>query len=588
MIRPRRSRSAAIAGRAAMVPLLLLLPAILAWSQGVSSRSVKPQPRGKPSGIPFHARFVDVAAQAGLTHPVIYGPDDRKQYIVETVGCGVAFVDYDNDGWLDIFLLNGTRFEGAPLPGVTNRLYRNQGNGSFTDVTEKAGLVRQGWAGSVTAGDYDNNGFTDLFITYFGQNVLYRNNGGGTFSEATEAAGLARAESHWGGGAAFLDFDRDGDLDLFVANYLKFERERVPKPGQSGNCNWKGVPVNCGPRGLPPDRHFLYRNDGGGKFTDVSAASGIAKAGGSYAMTVVPADLDNDGWTDLYVACDSTPSFFFRNNRDGTFAESGLERGIALNEDGMEQAGMGIGLGDYNLDGHLDIFKTHFADDTNVLYRNDGKGNFDDVTISSGLGVETRYIGWGAAINDFDNDGLPDLFAVTGNVYPEIEKRLPAYPWKTPRLVFRNLGARFEELFDEAGPGIATPHASRGAAFGDYDNDGDIDAVVVNLGEPPSLLRNELAAPAGSAGGPHWIEVKLKGTKSNRSAIGARVTARYGGKTQAREVTSQGSFYSVNDFRLHFGLGAVAVADLEIRWPNGTSQRISQVKADRIVEYTEP
>lgn len=556
--------------------------AVIAWTQGVSSRAVKPQPRGKPSGIPFRTGFVDVAAEAGLTHPVIYGGDQTKQYILETVGCGVAWIDYDRDGWLDLFLLNGTRIDGAPVPGVTNRLYRNERNGKFTDVTEKAGLTHQGWAGSVTAGDYDNNGYPDLFITQYGQNLLYRNNGNGTFTDVTEAAGLLRPETHWGGGAAFADIDRDGDLDLFVANYLIFDFKRVPKPGQSGNCNWKGVPVNCGPRGLPPDRHQLYRNDGGGKFTDISAASGVGKAGGSYGMTVVPADLDGDGWTDFFVACDSTPSFFFRNNHDGTFSESGLERGIALNEDGMEQAGMGVGLGDYNLDGHLDIFKTHFADDTNVLYRNDGKGNFDDVTIQSGLGVETRYIGWGAAITDLDNDGLPDLFAVTGNVYPEIEKRLPAYPWRTPRVVFRSLGLRFEELFDEAGPAIAQPHASRGAAFGDYDNDGDIDAVIVNLGEPPSLLRNQLPQA-----GVHWLTVALEGTRSNRSAIGARVTARYGGKVQAQEVTSQGSFYSVNDPRLHFGLGAAAVADLEIRWPDGRVQRLPQVKAGQILAVKE-
>jgi hypothetical protein len=564
--------------------LLLSIAALaaIAWTQGVSTRTVKPLPRGKASGLPFPTKFVDVAAEAGLTHRTVYGADDRKQYILETVGCGVAFIDYDGDGWLDIFLLTGTRLEG-PVAGVTNRLYRNEKNGKFTDVTAKAGLVRQGWAGSVTVGDYDNNGFPDLFLTYYGQNVLYRNNGDGTFREVTEASGLLRKETHWGGGAAFVDIDRDGDLDLFVANYLLFDPDKVPKPSQSANCNWKGVPVNCGPRGLPPDRHMLYRNDGGGKFVDISVPSGIAKAGGSYAMTVVAADLDNDGWSDIYVACDSTPSFFFRNNHDGTFTESGLERGLALNEDGMEQAGMGIGLGDYNLDGHLDIFKTHFADDTNVLYRNDGKGNFDDVTISSGLGVETRYIGWGAAIADLDNNGLPDLFAITGSVYPEIERRLPAYPWKTPRLVFRSLGTRFEELFEEAGPGIGEAHASRGAAFGDYDNDGDIDAVIVNLGEPPTLLRNDL--PSGSQ---QWLTVALTGVKSNRAAIGARVTARYGGKVQAQEVTSQGSFYSVNDPRLHFGLGAATVADLEIRWPNGQIQRLTQVKAGRIVEVKEP
>ena len=563
--------------------LSALVVSAVAWTQGVSTRVVKPLPRGKPSGLPFPAKFVDIAAEAGLTHRTVYGGDDRKQYILETVGCGVAFIDYDRDGWLDIFLLSGTRLEG-PEPGVTNRLYHNDRNGKFTDVTEKAGLVRQGWAGSVTAGDYDNNGFPDLFITYYGQNVLYRNNGDGTFTDVTESAGLLREETHWGGGAAFFDMDRDGDLDLFVANYLIFDKDKVPKPGGTTNCNWKGVPVNCGPRGLPPDRHVLYRNDGG-KFVEVSGPSGIAKAGGSYAMTVVAADLDNDGWADIYVACDSTPAFFFRNNHDGTFTESGLERGIALNEDGMEQAGMGVGLGDYNLDGHLDLFKTHFADDTNVLYRNDGKGNFDDVTIASGLAVETRYIGWGAAIADFDNDGLPDLFAVTGNVYPEIERRLPAYPWKTPRLVFRNLGTRFEELFDEAGPGIGEPHASRGAAFGDFDNDGDIDVVIVNLGEPPSLLRNDL--PPGSPER-NWLTVSLTGVKSNRSAIGARVTARYGSKVQAQEVTSQGSFYSVNDPRLHFGLGRATTADLEIRWPNGQIQRMAQVKAGRIVEVKEP
>ena len=565
-----------------LLPAVLAL-AVLAWTQGVSTRTVKPIPRGKPSGLPFPTKFVDVAAAAGLTHPTVYGADDQKQYILETVGCGVAFIDFDRDGLLDIFLLNGTRL-GGPVPGVTNHLYRNEGAGKFKDVTEKAGLVRQGWAGSVTAGDFDNNGYPDLFITYYGQNVLYKNNGNGTFTDVTESAGLVRKETHWGGGAAFVDYDRDGDLDLFVANYLLFDQNKVPKPGGSTNCNWKGVPVNCGPRGLPPDRHTLYRNEGNGKFVDVSVPSGIAKAGGSYAMTVIPADLDNDGWTDIYVACDSTPAFFFRNNHDGTFSESGLERGIALNEDGMEQAGMGVGIGDYNLDGSLDLFKTHFADDTNVLYRNDGKGNFDDVTISSGLGVETRYIGWGAAIADFDNNGLPDLFAVTGNVYPEIERRLPAYPWKTPRVVFRNLGTRFEELFEEAGPGVGEPHASRGAAFGDFDNDGDIDAVIVNLGEPPTLLRNDLP-PAPER---QWLKVSLTGVKSNRSAIGARVTARYGNKVQAQEVTSQGSFYSVNDPRLHFGLGPATTADLEIRWPTGQVQKLTQVKAGQILEIKEP
>jgi hypothetical protein len=431
-------------------------------------------------------------------------------------------------------------------------------------------------------GDYNNDGFDDLFVTYWGQNVLYRNNGNGTFTDVTEKAGLLRKDKRWGSGCTFVDYDRNGHLDLFVSNYLDFDFQSTPRPGQNSNCNWKGVPVNCGPRGLPPEVPALYHNNGDGTFTDVSDASGVSKAKGSYGMTAAAADFDNDGWPDIYVACDSTPSFLLKNNHNGTFTDIGLESGVALNEDGMEQAGMGIGIGDYNLDGNLDIFKTHFADDTNILYRNEGKGNFEDVTIRAGLGVETRYIGWGAGIVDLDNDGLPDLFLVTGNVYPEVEAKLPSYPLRTPRIVFRALGGgKFEELIDQAGPGVATPHASRGCAFGDFDNDGDIDILIVNMNEPPSLLRNDMS------GNNHWLKVKLIGVKSNRSAIGARVVARYGGKMQAQEVMSQSSFYSASDLRLHFGLGAVTTADLEIRWPNGDKEVVSKVAADHLVVIKE-
>ncbi|OLE10472.1 MAG: RNA-binding protein [Acidobacteria bacterium 13_1_20CM_4_56_7] len=551
------------------------------FGQGVSSRGVKAQPRGKPSGRPFLARFTDVAKQAGLTQPVIYGAVENKSYIIEVVGCGVAFIDFDNDGWLDLFVLNGTRLEGDPS-GTTNRLYKNNRDGTFTDVTAKSGLVRAGWASAVTVGDYDNDGFDDLFITYYGHNVLYHNNGNGTFTDVTARAGLGQNLVRYGSGCTWVDYDRDGRLDLFVANYLDTTLEKLPKPGENPDCTWKGVAVNCGPRGLPTGFVQLFHNDGDGTFTEVSKSSGVAAASGSYPMTAVAADFDNDGWPDIYVACDSTPSWLFRNQHDGTFREEALERGIALSEDGMEQAGMGVGVGDYDLDGNLDLFKTNFADDTNVLYRNDGKGNFDDVTIRTGLRVETRYVGWGTGIVDLDNDGFPDIFVTTGSVYPEVEKKLPSYPFRTPRLVFRNLGdGRFEELIEEAGLGIAEAHASRGCAFGDFDNDGDMDVLVMNMNEPPSLLRNDV-----SSGG-HWLKVLLIGVQSNRSAIGARVTAQYGTRRQAQEVLAQSSFYSANERRLHFGLGAATTADLAIRWTNGNTEKISNVAADQLVMIRE-
>lgn len=548
--------------------------------QGVSTRAARAMPRGKPSGIPFRSKLTDVAAAAGLRHPVVFGRDDRKDYILETVGCGVAFIDYDNDGWQDIFVLNGTRFEGAP--GAGNRLYKNNRDGTFTDVTEKAGLIRTGWASAVAVGDYSNSGFNDLFVTYWGQNVLYRNNGDGTFSDVTKEAGLVTPSNLWSSGCTFVDFDRDGHLDLCFATYLQFDPKSVPKPGELSNCNWKGVPVNCGPRGLPPGQVFLFRNQGDGTFRNVTKSAGLDKATGSYCMTAVAADFDNDGWPDIYIACDSTPSFLFRNNRDGTFTDVGFESGVALNEDGMEQAGMGLGIGDYDLDGDLDILKTHFADDTNILYRNLGKGQFTDATIASGLGVETRFTGWGAGIVDLDNDGNPDLFLVTGSVYPEVERKLAAYPLRTPRVVFRNLGnGKFEELMEEAGTGVSAPHCSRGCAFGDFDNDGDIDVVIVNLHEPPSLLRNDVT------GDGRWLKVKLIGTKSNRSAIGGRVTVRYGARVQCQEVLSQSSFYSANDLRLHFGLGAVDTVDVSVRWPNGVLESFARVKANQILTLKE-
>ncbi len=550
-------------------------------AQGVVEHKSKPLTRPSPSGRPFNAHFVDVAAAAGLREPTIYGGVDRKKYILESTGCGCAFIDYDNDGWMDIFLLSGTRLEGAP-EGATNRLYKNNRDGTFTDVTERAGLHSVGWACGVCIGDYNNDDYDDIFCTYFGQNKLYRNNGDGTFTDVTKSAGLLSDQLRWGAGCSFLDYNRDGHLDLFVSNYIRFSLEHAPVPGENTNCNWKGIPVECGPRGLPTGRHLLYRNNGDGTFTDVSEQSGIAKATKTYGMTVVTADLDEDGWPDIYVACDSTPSLLFINNRDGTFREEGVLRGVALSDDGEEQAGMGIGIGDYDLDGHLDLFKTHFADDANVLYHNDGKGNFDDVTRPSRVGVETRYICWGAGMFDLDNDGHPDLFMVTGNVYPEVERKLSQYPNKTPRAVFRNLGNRtFEELVDGAGPGVSAAHCSRGCAFGDFDNDGDLDILIINLNEPPSLLRNELR------GEQNWIKVKLEGVKSNRSAIGARILAYYAGKKQVQTVLSQSSFYSCNDPRMHFGLGSATSVDLQITWPSGLSESFKALQANQLITLRE-
>jgi hypothetical protein len=379
-----------------------------------------------------------------------------------------------------------------------------------------------------------------------------------------------------------VDYDRDGHLDLFVSNYVQFSFEHMPVPGENSSCMWKGVPVQCGPRGLPACKHSLYKNNGDGTFAEVTERAGISKAPKTYGMTVVGADFDEDGWPDVYVACDSSPSLLFMNNHDGTFKEEGLLRGVALSDDGMEQAGMGLGIGDYNLDGHLDIFKTHFADDANILYRNDGMGNFDDATAASRLGVETRYVCWGAGMVDLDNDGYPDLFMTTGNIYPAIEKRLAQYPNKTPRAVFRNLGnGVFEELVDHAGPGISAAHCSRGCAFGDFDNDGDVDILIINLNEPPSLLRNDLSRKA------NWMKVKLEGVKSNRSAIGARVVAHYGGKSQAQAVLSQSSFFSCNDPRLHFGLGSSTLVDFDIYWPSGAHENFTKLSVNQLITFKE-
>jgi hypothetical protein len=547
----------------------------------MASRGVAALPRGKPSGLPFDAKFVNVAEAAGLRSPVIYGAEARADYILESIGCGAAFFDYDNDGWLDIILLTGRRLTGVAPAEATIRLYQNNRDGTFRDVTDRSGLGRSVWAAGITVGDYDNDGFEDLFITCWGQNLLYHNQGDGTFRDVTLEAGLMHPGVRYGSGCTWVDYDRDGRLDLFVAHYVGFDPAKIPARGKNPACNWRGVPVYCGPGGLPKEQCKLYHNNGDGTFTDVSDQSGIGSHSG-YGLTAVAADFDGDGWQDIYVACDSSPSLLFLNNRDGTFRERGLETGVALNEDGKEQAGMGVGVGDFDTDGHLDIFKTHFSADTNILYKNNGKGSFRDVTTRAGLAVETRFVGWGAAIQDLDNDGLPDIFFATGMVSPEVERELPDSPYRTPNVVFRNLGGgKFEELLDGAGPAMQEVHSSRGAAFGDFDNDGDIDILVMNMNQPPSLLRNDVS------GSGHWLKVLLIGVESNRSAIGASVVAVYGNRRQAQVVLAQSSFLSVNDRRLHFGLGAETRAALEIRWPNGKEEKLVDIAAGRLVVIRE-
>jgi hypothetical protein len=528
------------------------------------------------------SRFTDIAREARLTAPMIYGGVDRDTYIIESMGGGCAFFDYDNDGWMDIFILGGTRLEGPP-DGATNRLYKNNRDDTFSDVTEKAGLRDVGWANGVCVGDYNNDGNEDLFCTYFGQNKLYRNNGDGTFTDVTRQAGLLSDKPRFGTGCTFLDYNRGGWLDLFVANYVEFDLAHAPKPSaQIANCSYEGMAVYCGPRGMKAGYHSLYRNNGNGTFTDVSKQAGIAEFTSSYGLTAVAADLDDDGWPDIYVAADTTPSLLLMNNRDGTFREEGLSRGVAVSGEGQEYAGMGIGVGDYDLDGRIDLFKTHFQKQPSGLYHNSGKAEFEDVTTASGISKETRFVSWGAGIVDLDNDGNPDIFLVTGNVYPELESSFPQLPYKGPRIIFRNLGnGKFEEMIEAAGPGVSAVHPSRGCAFGDFDNDGDLDILIMNVNEPPSLLRND--APKEN----HWLKVKLVGTTSNRSAIGARVLLRYGKKIQSQQLLSQSSYLSSNDPRLHFGVGSETRVDIEIRWPNGLEESIKNVSVDQVVTFRE-
>ncbi|HEY6293894.1 MAG TPA: CRTAC1 family protein [Terriglobia bacterium] len=552
-------------------------------AQGMQSRGVKPAPRPKFSGRPWPVTFQNVAAGAGLTTPTVYGQEFVKRYIFEANGPGIAFYDYDHDGWLDIFVPSGTHLEGFPPgQGPTNHLYHNNRDGTFTDVTEKAGLGRTGWCCGVCVGDYDNDGHDDLFLTYYGGNVLYHNNGDGTFTDVTGKAGLGEARTRYSTGCTFVDYDRDGHLDLFVSRYIDLDLAKTPVGGANRYCQYRGVSVNCGPLGLPKETCSLYHNNGDGTFTDVTVKAGILKPGGRWGLGAVAFDYNNDGWPDLFVACDSSPNLLFRNNRDGTFTEAGVETGCALSSDGQEQANMGVGVGDYDGDGYLDLFLPHFSDDVPALYHNLKGEFFDDVTYAAGLAVNTKYVCWGVDFTDLDNDGWLDIFHVSGTVYPEVEKVFPDYPYKTQRTVYRNLAnGTFEEVSDLCGAAVLEKHSSRGCAFGDFNNDGAVDVLILNMSEPPSLLLNQIQRDRH---GSHWLNVKCVGTRSNRSAIGARVTVEAGGRRQIREVLSGSSYLSQSDLRQHFGLSEARKADqVEVRWPSGQVDRISNVDADQFI-----
>ena len=526
---------------------------------------------------PPKINFVDIAARAGLVAKTVAGNEKIKRYIIETTGSGAAFFDYDNDGWPDIFLVNGSTLAGFPKgQESTSHLYHNNGDGTFTDVTKKAGVALTGWGQGVCAGDYDNDGRVDLFVTFWGHSVLLHNNGDGTFTDVTKEVGLWHDKARWGTGCAFLDYDRDGHLDLFVSEYVDFDPSHTPEPGSSTLCQWKGIPVMCGPRGLKGTRNELYHNNGNGTFSDVSDKSGVSKTDPYYCFTALTGDFDNDGWPDIFVACDSTPSLLFHNNHDGTFAEIGVSAGVAYNEDGHERAGMGAHAADYDGDGWLDIVRTNFSDETSTLYHNNRDGTFTDVTYLAGLGVNTQFLGWGTLFVDVDNDGWPDLFMANGHVYPEIDNKGLSSTFRERKLLYWNQhNGKFTDISVSAGPGITKPFNSHGVAAVDFDNDGDVEILVNNSHDPPSLLKNY-----GEHG--NWVMLKLVGTKSNRDGIGARVTVHVDGQQQLQEVHSGGGYISQSDFRLHFGLGKATRAEtIEVQWLSGQRQVFHDVSAGK-------
>jgi len=559
------------------IRLLCVSAAIIAIVVAATAQSLHSRPSAVPPAKLGAVQFQDIARQAGLTALDVYGGEQHKEFIIETTGNGAAIFDYDNDGWPDIFLPNGSTVEGfAAGSAPTSRLYRNNRNGTFTDVTLKAGLARAGWGQGACVGDYDNDGNLDLLETFWGQNVLYHNNGDGTFTDVTEKAGLKTSKDEWSTGCSFVDYDRDGNADLFIARYVDFSYDSVPRPGQGQWCQWKGINVMCGPRGLKMPVNVLYHNNGDGTFSEVSQKSGITKTAGCYGLTSLTGDFDQDGWPDIYVACDSTANILYHNNRDGTFSDIGRVAGVAFNGDGTAQAGMGVSADDYTHSGMQNIIKTNFSDDSPTLYLNLGKNTFDDVTFSAGLGTIRNWLGWGVQFFDFDNSGWPGILIANGHVYPEVDGQNLGTRYRQPKVLYFNLrDGKFANITAQAGAALSELHSGRGMALGDLFNDGRVEAVVNNMNETPSLYRN--TAPVGN-----FITLQLAGTKSNRAALGAAVTLEQGSDQREQEVRSGGGFISQSDLRLHFGLGKAERAEkIVIRWPNGLVETLKDLPANQ-------
>jgi hypothetical protein len=557
-------------GSLPLFAMLFLLTTLLA------AQAAQPD-ETEPSKVqPGQIHFEDIAQQAGLSALNVYGGDSHKEFIIETTGNGAIIFDYDNDGWPDIYLPNGSTVEGFPKEKApTGHLYHNNHDGTFADVTMRAGLVRSGWGQGGCVGDYDNDGNLDLLLTYWGQNALYRNNGDGTFTDVTPKAGLRTLQDEWSTGCSFVDYDRDGKVDIFLARYVDFSYDSVPRPGHGRWCQWKGINVMCGPRGLKPGANALYHNNGDGTFTDVSQKAGILKATGCYGFTSLTADFDHDGWPDIYVACDSTASLLYHNNQDRTFSEVGKKAGVAYNEDGFEQAGMGLSADDFTHSGYQDVIKTNFSDDTPTLYRNRGDNNFDDVTYGAGLGKIKNWLGWGVQFYDFDNSGWPGILIANGHVYPEVDGKALGTSYREPKVAYYNLrNGTFANITTEAGRVLGESHSARGMALGDLFNDGRQEALVNNMNETPSLYYNTSLIG-------NWISLQLVGVKSNRAALGAVVTLEQGGDKHEREVRSGDGFISQSDLRLHFGLGNASKAEkVQIRWPSGLVETLSALPAN--------